>query len=277
MKRLATLLTAVVTLFVAACGGQSQQTTDQYVVLGKGDGTIPAVQLIHAESWNQIGASPKNKQKAFVVRVRNLAFEKSVAIHHRTKSGQWVDLPAKYVGPADAEGNTELWKASTLSADFDGQFVIKYSVGGLTYWDNNNGRDYTLGDEDGPMLGTGIHVRQYSPASLSPEARSFMYRFRGVIDVRNIGPAKNVTVHYSYDNWASTRTVEASYMGPWRTSLYSTIANPNVHNVEGWEFSELIVAQNSKVEYYISYEVNGQTYTDNNYGKNYVAEWKSPR
>jgi hypothetical protein len=269
--KLMSVMAAVVISFVAACGGQTENV-DEYVVLGKADGTIPAVQLMYAESWNHQKYGQSDTQKSFVIRVQNLSFHKAVAIHHSTKDGKWVDLAAKYEGPADASGKTELWKASTRDKNFGGQFVVKYSVDGKTFWDNNNGKDYKLGDEDGPMLGTGINVRLTS-AHIYPSGRAGSPHISGVIDIRNIGFHKDIELHASSDGWKTETVIKPRFIGHWRTYGYSGVKNPNVHNVEGWSFDDY-VGTGKTFEVYVKYTVNGKTYYDSNFGKNYTIERK---
>jgi Putative phosphatase regulatory subunit. len=95
--------------------------------------------------------------------------------------------------------------------------------------------------------------------------------FSGDIDVANLGPAKNVTVHYTTDNtnWYDT---SASYVGPtdgthekWHFSIFtndSTTAHSELKNL-------------SSIKFAIKYEVNSQTYWDNNGGVNYYNEVNS--
>ena len=54
------------------------------------------------------------------------------------------------------------------------------------------------------------------------------------------------------------------------SSAYSTAANPNSYGYETWNF-KLDVGNATQVEYAISYTANGQTYWDNNYGRNYFT------
>lgn len=87
-------------------------------------------------------------------------------------------------------------------------------------------------------------------------------RTTGYVEVLNIGYAKNVTIHYTFDGvtWQDTA---ASYL----TSTHG--------NYEAWKFTTearnigLRAAYNCT--FAIKYEVNGQTYWDNNNGNNYQS------
>ncbi|MBW2733343.1 MAG: hypothetical protein JRH20_13215 [Deltaproteobacteria bacterium] len=255
--------TAMISL-VAACGGEVE-SVDEYVVLGKADNGAPAaVQLVYADSWTHSKYGMSSKERNFVVRVQNIAYHKDVVIHVETASGEWVDIAATYV--SGAAGNTELWKARVQSDGYGRKFVVKYTVKGVTYWDNNNGRDYEMGDADGPMLGVGVNVRMNQAffTNYNSSARSL----RGTIDVRNLGYSKKVRVHYSTDGWQTEQTTDARYLGYMRIYGYSGVQNPNVHGIEGWTFETYV--SGDKVDYYVTYEVDGQTHRDNNYGANYT-------
>lgn len=82
----------------------------------------------------------------------------------------------------------------------------------------------------------------------------------GYIEVENIAYNKNVTVHYSYDG----------------TDWYDCAAEyykPTWGNYEAWKFSIPGIAYGYRssvtIQFAIKYEVNGQTYWDNNNQQNY--------
>ena len=81
----------------------------------------------------------------------------------------------------------------------------------------------------------------------------------GYIAIKNIAYQKDVTVHYSIDNGITQQTATASYL---RT---------NTDGYEVWSFNIPEVAGQFYTEnsFYIQYNVNGQTYYDNNGGNNY--------
>lgn len=92
--------------------------------------------------------------------------------------------------------------------------------------------------------------------------------FSGDIEVANLGPEKNVTVHYTTDDttWYDT---SANYVGPtdgshekWRFSI-STNGSTTDHT----ELKDL-----RSIKFAIKYEVNNQTYWDNNGSANYYNE-----
>lgn len=83
----------------------------------------------------------------------------------------------------------------------------------------------------------------------------------GYVEVENLGYNKNITIHYNIDG--TWRDVAAEYVGPTHG------------NYEAWKFTTIY--QNSGYRgsvgctFAIKYEVNGQTYWDNNNGNNYYV------
>lgn len=88
----------------------------------------------------------------------------------------------------------------------------------------------------------------------------------GYIAVKNFAYDKKVTVHYSYT-------------GPQASNVWNDVAATYVKTnaldgYEIWRFetpSEFDHYGFGQIQYCIKYEVNGQTYWDNNNGKNYVG------
>lgn len=80
--------------------------------------------------------------KVFIYsKVKNLGYEKAVTFHYRDSvSSTWQNHEAQFDHMINEQ--EEMW-CDTLN--FKGEYVeyaIKYEVGGNTYWDNNNGKNY---------------------------------------------------------------------------------------------------------------------------------------
>lgn len=206
----------------------------------------------------------------FEVQVANLAFEKTVVVRLKRSDGQWEDFPLSYVRSTD--GNREVWGADfnryTLPAAGNAiEFAVRYSVNGQTYWDNNNGSNYSLAVGGGALLGRGVNV----VANAVPE----IYLGGGTVwthhaTLRNLAYAKDVKVIYSTDNWVTRKTAQATFSATFWNPTYYTIPNPNVMGFEEWQY-KLDVGTAQQVEYAVSYTVNGTTYWDNNNGRNYFS------
>ncbi|MNN29041.1 putative phosphatase regulatory subunit [compost metagenome] len=199
------------------------------------------------------------------VEVNNLNYQKSVTIHYTPGNGQWYDTPASYQGPTDSSHEKWNFAVSTYSGDTTNpqlqnaqniQFAIKYEAGGQTYWDNNNGQNYSVSryNLSSTILGGPNVLRAFD--SLSQNT------FAGGVFVKNLDYTKTVKIVYSTDNWNTTKEGYATYYGP---------ANSD-SSVQEWHFSfNNIDSGVSQIKYAISYTVNGQTYWDNNYGSNYTV------
>lgn len=234
------------------------------------------VKLLRSENYLSCGYITNcDEIKDMLIQIRNTQYNKQVFVHHSLSDGSWIDIPAHY----ERAGNSdyELWHADQydfgFSRQYGRQFVLKYIVGGQTYWDNNNGANYTLlppsrGDGPGAMLGSFINVL-LKDASLYRAADSNYY-LTAYIDLRNIAYAKNVILTYTTNNWLTSTTLNAYYIGQAQTGYESFIRWPNAYNIERWGVSAR-VDSGAPLMFYITYNVNGTTYYDNNYGSNYVV------
>lgn len=206
----------------------------------------------------------------FEVLVANLAFQKNVHLHIRQKSGVWTDYPLSYNRPAN--NGKEVWTADfTLynqPTDADELlFAVKYQVNGQTFWDNNNGANYRFTRNFGNVLvGTNVYNGLYQ-TTLNLYGGNTVHAY---VTIKNLAANKVVKVVYSTDNWLTAKTVYASYDPQFWNSSYSTISNPNAYGFEEWRFQMDVGSSSTKVDYAISYTVNGQTYWDNNFGRNYA-------
>lgn len=181
------------------------------------------------------------------------AANKQVFIHYNAGDEGWKDQNASYLTTID--GNKEIWVANVSGFAISGEYAIKYIGDGNTYWDNNNGKNYTNDDILGVANVEAIRAHYQTPNN---------YNIYAV--VKNIGYAKKVTVRYTQDNWASYKDADLSY--------YLT---PNGKDFEYWKCTlNLDENKMNDFQYCIRYEVNGQTYWDNNFGRNYNQSFYSP-
>lgn len=85
------------------------------------------------------------------VRVRNVAFEKQVAVRYTFSSWRSAhEAVARWRGPAGDVGTEDVFSFGfpvppfLLALGSRVHFALRYRVAGAEYWDNNNGRDYSL-------------------------------------------------------------------------------------------------------------------------------------
>lgn len=95
-------------------------------------------------------------------------------------------------------------------------------------------------------------------ASLRPFGRGGAFQFLGSVLVKNLAYSKKVTIVYTTDGWATTRTLDASYQSAFQGGY------------DRWTFFQM-AWQGDSFEFAVSYEVAGKTYWDNNDGRNYTT------
>ena len=193
------------------------------------------------------------------VEVENISYDKNVTIHYTFNGTDWYDCAAEYYKPT--WGNYEAWKFTTpgISYGYRGsvtvQFAIKYEADGQTYWDNNNGQNYSVA--------AGYDTTNRFDFGVGGIADLSTYRYsssiNGYAELKNLGYEKDVKVIYTTDNWVTSNEVNAEY-------YYTFEKN---ENVELWKYTIPTTASN--VQYKLSYTVNGITYVDDNFGDYYTA------
>lgn len=235
------------------------------------------VSLLKAESRSSYYHGYSWEDGRFEAQVANLAYAKQVAAHVKKTDGTWYDYPLSFDHTSGS--NKEVWGAN-FSITYAGvnslpdtgpviEFALKYTVNGVTYWDNNGGANYKVTRDAGSYLGTGVNIA-YSGYSASVPMSYGETIWAGHVTVRNIAPVKDVKMVYSTDNWATTKTVAATFSpGSW-TYGYSSTPNPNTMGFEEWDF-RVNAGIGVQIKYAFSYTVNGQTYWDNNFGLNYTT------
>ena len=175
------------------------------------------------------------------------AANKAVYVHYTNGTNDWLDTAATYV--TNLDNNTEIWKATVTGNAAGEKYAIKYIGDGQTYWDNNNGKNYSHND----VLGEANIIADRLPYQLPSN-----YKIQAIL--KNLAYTKVVKVKYTQDNWATSQEAELKY-----SSMYS-----NENGLELWDVT-LNLDENKidSFQYCISYEVNGKIYWDNNFGTNY--------
>ncbi|WP_113671964.1 carbohydrate-binding protein [Vallitalea guaymasensis] len=200
------------------------------------------------QGWNVVGK----------IAVKNLAYRKNVVVHYTYDNKTWNDVYASYL--KTSTDGYEIWTFETplqpsndFYYEYNCQFAIKYEVNGQTYWDNNNTKDYLL---------KGFNLRSLqgdvlNKCQLLVDDCYYINGLNGTIVFQDYNPTKVVTVRYTTDNWKTYKDIKA-YKHP--LDIYN--------NLETWTFKIPEIAD--KYEFAIMCQVNGNTFWDNNFDKNYV-------
>jgi hypothetical protein len=197
------------------------------------------------------GTGSFSYQGEYQIVVENLAFQKQVAIHGSSGAGgPFVDRPAAF--QESLPGGLELWKATT--SDQLLEFAVEYGVNGSTFWDNNGGANYLqppVFDEFDALLGNEPELVQGS-AGFSDATH-----VRVDAAVKNLAFAKQVGMVFTTDGWATAQVANGAFD--------HVLKSGN----EVWPIQAAVGAAR-RVEYALFYDVNGQQFWDNNFGRNYV-------
>ena len=175
------------------------------------------------------------------------AGSKAVYVHYDAGNSVWQDQAATFLTKID--DNTEIWKATVGGFGIGEEYAIKYIGDGQTYWDNNNGNNYTGNDILGQANVKVKRLNYQTPSSFKVQAT-----------VKNLAYNKVVKVRYTQDNWVTYQDAALSYEAP----ITGT-------NAETWGVTlNLDESKMDDFHYCVSYQVNGTTtYWDNNFGANY--------
>ncbi len=282
MKRL--IFIVITNLFLLSCS----QNEDQLIVHENKSnqtsnsklGANQNVKLIKAKDSRAISCSRGGcktvQTREYIVEVTNLDFNKIVAIHQQLNNGQWEDINLTYSFTTNT--GTEIWKGMIIKdlsiftypapSLFGEKFTVKYVANKQTYWDNNNNSDYTIVNTNRQDSSSFIYLQNdfniaaaapyNEPSLVSDTTLSYVSI---AADVRNIAFVKEVNIVYTTNNWATSQT---------KSLLFNSYeSNHTTNDFERWTAS-FSIPKTTKVIYALSYKVNGQTYWDNNFGKNYT-------
>jgi hypothetical protein len=210
-------------------------------------------------------------QKSGTFRILTSAFanNKSVYVHLLERDGTWSDLPASFV-EALPDGR-EVWTTSvtygqgacptTRTAPATFRFAVKVvPASGPTLWDNNGGTDFSAPAASGDYLPR-VKVLSFS-------AFAYNGQLSVAAAVKNLAYAKQVDIAYSTNGWQSVLYAPLAFTSSY-TLGYGAYVSPNATGVERWQAQTQAVAGATCFDYAIRYTVNGQTYWDNNFGRNY--------
>lgn len=196
-------------------------------------------------------------QYTVYVRVNHNAQNKAVSIHYYNQNGSyWADQAGEYL--TTLSDGSEIWTV-TPSLPYGVLYAIKYVGDNQTYWDNNNGNNYT----DNDVLGN-LPAIKFNRLRLSTSGENTNISVASTL--KNLGFNKVVNVRYTDDNWATYKDVPLTYS----YSIQDT-------NNEKWIGN--ITIDSSKVNSFqccVYYTVNGTTYWDNNFGTNYDINYVYP-
>ena len=185
------------------------------------------------------------------IQTRDNARNQKVYVHYFHSGDNWLDARAYYY--VTLSDGTKIWKA-TLSTHCT-RYAIKYIADGVTYWDNNNGKNYNGSETIGCAPIAAKRLEYQAPSSNG-------YRIEAVL--QNYAYHKNVFVRYTTDGWLTFREQPMSYSetNSDGTETWAATLGINTGNIPQGDF-----------KYAICYRVNGNEYWANNFGTDYNASY----
>jgi hypothetical protein len=216
------------------------------------------------------------KKKLFYAEVAKSRFSRKVTIHHQMIDGSWQDFPMNFLRAGGADFDVWAFEDDYSNSyydtsdhiDYGNAYAIKLEVNGKTYWDNNNGNNYIQDVSEGMYLRDGLNISADTYTSYLG-SNGFNKVLNVEADVRNIAFQKEVTLVYTTNNWQTTSTAPLNFAQYYSIGNGAVLPNPNVFGIERWTTTVSLPLSVKNVQYAISYKVNGQTFWDNNYGRNY--------
>ena len=182
------------------------------------------------------------------IQTKDSAADQQVYVHYNYMNDMaWQDTEASlYTTLSDG---SKIWRA--VFSSFNTKYAVKLVANGVTYWDNNNGKDYN---------GTETVVK----APVASQRLGYQYYtlggFRINAVLQNYGYNKEVFVRYTTNGWNSYSDVALTYNNTNEdgTETWTTTINDNLNVLQAGDF-----------QYAICYRVNGTEYWANNFGSNY--------
>lgn len=232
------------------------------------------IKLLYAKNLITRKAVVPRQLLSFLVVVENLAFEKSVDVLWAGEDEVWHTLPAHFHSSVDQE--KEYWVAQTgfalgseKSLPGNVRFAVRYRVSGAEYWDNNDGDNHSIQADSGIAVASGAAVQH---VAFDDEVNEAGKEFPVVVGVDSSLEAERVTIHWTSDNWRTTRKLPCVFSRTyWDTECLSNARNPNQYGCQIW--SAVLEAEDaSRVRFKISCEAKGQVSWDDNAGKSYAVQ-----
>jgi hypothetical protein len=199
-------------------------------------------------------------------KVRNIVFSKEVSIHYTPDNLTWKDSPLGFAGWF---GEYDLFSGTVNEQVL--QFVVRYTVGGQIFYDNNSGFNYRF-DSNLATVGGNVVLNNAKARKGAQAGGGFTFTtswLEGEILVNNLSFAKQVGVRLSADgglSWEDTngsfagcKTNEGIFVGSGSEVWRFKTGESNFNNASA-EFRFAIFYQNL---------ATGETFWDNNFGQDY--------
>jgi Carbohydrate/starch-binding module (family 21) len=231
------------------------------------DGQLVRLKYGESETFAPGGGSTGVEVTKVVAKAKNIAFIKDVALHYKQPDGTWTEKPLSW-----NKGFGDYDVFSRIDNTFDTtEFVIRYSVAGQTFWDNNNGGNYRVNSGFPNTVGGNVILNQATARQGTQAGGGFVFTtswVEGEIYVNNLSFNKHVGIRLSANNWATFQDTNSSFSGtvPVATGL---------SQVEVWKFKtpEFNLDESTPFFHFAVFCNNldaGEWFWDNNFAQDYT-------
>jgi Carbohydrate/starch-binding module (family 21) len=200
------------------------------------------------------------------VKVKNIAFSKDVAVHYTPDGNSWKDFPLSF---SSHFGDYDIF-SGTVNEQVT-QFVIRYTAGGGTFFDNNTGQNYhldsTLAAVGGNVILNNARARQGVQAG---GGFTFVTSWlEGEILVNNLSFAKDVGVRASVDGGINWHDTHGSFAGQNTGDSVFVGAGAEVWRFKTPELN--LDSSSNEFRFAVFYRnvATGEVFWDNNFGQDY--------
>ena len=200
-------------------------------------------------------------------RVQNIGFTKDVALHYKRTNSNWAEVPMSWKSNF---GDYDVFFASVPR--LVEQFVLRYTIAGIIFWDNDDGRNYQFGGR-AVVVGGNVSLNKAIARQGTESGGGFVFEtswIEGEIYVNNLSPVKEVGIRLSSDAGATWEEVSATFAGP----AAGSGAAFDSSTAELWKFKSPErefnpVANQFRFAVYYRNLPTGEVFWDNNFGQDY--------
>lgn len=217
------------------------------------------IRLLAVENSLSLKRHDSQQTLVFWLAVENLGYGKQVDVVWAGENGVWHELRAHYRG--NCGDGREYWQARITLSGRSGRmlpgrvrFALRLRCAVGEFWDNNQGRDYISRSASGVELVDGLPVRSLD---IKRELRDGQQWLPVRVAVSPELSADSVTIHWTTDNWRTTRQT------PCHRAKLRRVAGAEIWN------SRLKVGEAFRLQYCVCCETRELSIWDNNGGGNY--------
>lgn len=249
------------------------------------------IRLLSISSGTGLGCYSLCGRLDLDVKVKNLGYRKSVGMLYTLDNQTWKVLPLQYLGPL--ENGYEKWgyHNNFSMRDFALRFAVYYTdvEKGVTYWDNNGGRDYVHPKApNAPMVQLASHGKV--PYFIGGNGITATYDVGFFMDIytHDFGVNTPVGIVWSDNDWTTHHDARARYVTKldngllkWRIEL--TGGRATIHregfltswlSPDGSVYGHGYTNPDRFIRYAVYFTENGRTYWDNNGGDDFAQSVK---